>query len=319
MVKEEIQKLVSEGNTKDAIHLLVKHLRRAKIEKLIQEAVIISSRYYRLSRERRIGTLTQEQESIAINQIHDALLSLVDQAQEKLHLSARTPGKTPGSKFKRLLSWNTVIAVGVLVGIAGGIAEFTGLNILELFEHGTKTSNSVTILVHGPKGKDEKVLPNRGIVKLIYGDAIVSKQINNNCEAIFTQIDEAFFRSNAYVEILFEDPEGEPYLVVNSDSLYELSQGRYLALEVKLFGLEKVRGIVKDFNTGYPIEGVRVSLQGESAYSNEFGEYLLKIPLEKQQKLQTIRAFKVGYEPFEIANIPIQTQQELPVLLKSIK
>jgi hypothetical protein len=40
-------------------------------------------------------------------------------------------------------------------------------------------SGSVTILVHGEKGKDELILPGRGIVRLIYGTACIFTDVPN--------------------------------------------------------------------------------------------------------------------------------------------
>ncbi|MCB0580751.1 MAG: carboxypeptidase regulatory-like domain-containing protein, partial [Phaeodactylibacter sp.] len=112
------------------------------------------------------------------------------------------------------------------------------------------------------------------------------------------------------------DPEGEPYRAVRPDSAYQLTRGEYIALEVRLEGLGQIRGIVEDHITGDPVEGVRVSVQGEEAFSDQNGEFALIIPEDKQQKFQTIRAFKEGYEAFERSNVPVQTQREIPIHLK---
>ncbi len=66
--------------------------------------------------------------------------------------------------------------------------------------------SQVTILVHNEAGKDQLILPNRGQVKLIYGDANVVETINSKGEATFKQIPEHFFSEDATVEILFIDP-----------------------------------------------------------------------------------------------------------------
>ncbi|MCB9053661.1 MAG: carboxypeptidase regulatory-like domain-containing protein [Lewinellaceae bacterium] len=213
--------------------------------------------------------------------------------------------------------WRYVTAAAVIIGILGGLAEV--LNFINPFPVAivTPDSDTVTVLAHGPAGKDDLVLPNRGVVKLIYGDAIISKQINNEGEATFKQVPERFFQPDARVEILFHDPEGEPYRAVHHDSLYQLNRGEYIALPVKLQGLGQIRGIVKDSRSGDPVEGVRVSVhQDVYTFSNQYGEYSLQIPPEKQAKFQTIRAYKEGYESFEQANVPVQTGREIPIFLK---
>lgn len=177
-------------------------------------------------------------------------------------------------------------------------------------------SSQVTVLVHGEKGKDELILPNRGRVKLIYGDANVVETINNKGEATFKQVPPTFFNENATVEILFSDPEGEPYRVENPDSLYFLTKGKYISLAVKLFGLNSLRGVVKNFKTREPVDSVRISVLGTETFSNQYGEYVLDIPKEHQRKFQTVRALKEGYLPFELSNVPVQTEDELPISLK---
>ena len=130
------------------------------------------------------------------------------------------------------------------------------------------------------------------------------------------QISDAFFAKDARVEILFEDPEGEPYRALRNDSLYQLERGKYVALEVKLYGLERLKGIVKDFDTGETIESAKVRVQGEEATSNAYGEFTLDLPPDKQEKFQTIRAYHPDYQDYELANVPTQTQREIPILMK---
>ena len=194
--------------------------------------------------------------------------------------------------------WKKIAAILLFIGGLGGIAELSGYNLRELFSSTTPSSASVTILVHGENGKDELILTNRGVVKLVYGDAIVSEQINNEGEATFKQVPEHFFQSDVRVEILFEDPKGEPYRAIQRDSLYLLEVGQYISLPVKLHGLDQIFGIVKDFETGTPIDSARVSIQGAVTFSNRYGEYTLNIPPEKQRQFQTIRVFRKGLSEF---------------------
>ena len=194
--------------------------------------------------------------------------------------------------------------------------SLSAFSIIQYYYGKSGAPAHVTVLVHGEKGKDELVLPQRGLVKLIYGDAIVTATINDRGEATFKQIPPAFFSEEAAAEILFSDPGGEPYRAVHSDSLYRLTRGKHIALAVKLYGLGQFRGVVKDFDTGEPVEGVRVSILGADTLSNRYGEYFLSIPAAHQRKFQTVRAYKTGYQPFELKNVPVQTQNELSILIK---
>lgn len=215
-------------------------------------------------------------------------------------------------------NWKYVSAFVVFIGFLASMAEISGYSLKEIFSSTSPASASVTVLVHGEGGQDETILPNRGIVKLVYGDAIVSKQINNEGEATFKQVPHHFFQSNAPVRILFEDPMGEPYRSINRDSLYYLKISQHIFLPVKLYGLGNILGVVKDFETGAPIDSARVSIQGEETYSNRYGEYTLILPPDKQRQFQTVRAYKESYQAFEMNNIPVQTQEEIDILMKSL-
>ena len=188
--------------------------------------------------------------------------------------------------------------------------------IVSILPSEKSTSSQLTVLVHELEGKDMLVLPNRGQVKLIYGDANVVETINDKGEATFKQIPAEFFEKESGVELLFSDPDGEPYKAVYPDSIYKLQDIDYISLAVQLEGLEEISGVVKNFETGEYIEGVRISISGIEVFTNEYGEYALEIPSDKQQKYQTVRAYKDGFENFELNNVPIQTNTEFPISLK---
>ena len=294
-MKVYIKRLIANGRAEKAIQELLRITSNLDDQEFHREIVVQSGRFKDYQKRHREGKSSPEQ----LNQINFALLQILDELPQDINPKS---GKR---------TW--IIGAVVVLGIFGVIA------IIHYTRKISTASNSITILVHGPGGKDEKVLPGRGIVKLIYGDAIVPKQINNQCEATFTQISDAFFAQEAGVEILFEDPEGESYRVTHKDSLYRLTRGKYIPLEVKLFGLDKISGIVKDFVTGKPIEGAVIRIQGLEAVSNQYGEYALEIPEEKQLQFQTIRAYKDGYQDFEQKNVPTQTKQEMAILMKPVQ
>ncbi|MFT3910690.1 MAG: hypothetical protein QM737_14830 [Ferruginibacter sp.] len=219
-------------------------------------------------------------------------------------------GKIIFSTLTKKQSYVIIILFMVLVW------SFSIFCIVQYYYGKDKASQQVTVLVHGENGKDDLILPTRGKVKLIYGDANVLETINDKGEATFKQIPSQFFNSDLTVEILFFDPGGEPYRAVKPDSLYHLKKASYIDLTVKLYGLDMLKGIVTDFKTGDPIPNVRISILGIDTMSNNYGEFTLLIPREHQRKFQTVRAFKEGYELFELNNIPVQTQSEFPIVMK---
>lgn len=220
------------------------------------------------------------------------------------------------SKLTKRQSYSIIIVFMLLVW------SLSVFSIIQYYNSKSIDPYQITVFVHGEKGKDDIVLPNRGKVKLIYGDATVEKIINNEGEVTFKQIPPEYFRSGATVELLFFDPMGEPYGAINPDSLYRVVKGKPIYLVVKLYGLNKFSGIVKDSNTGYPIQGVRISIpcydtNSIVTYSNKFGEFILLIPPSHQRKFQTVRAFKEGYRPFELKDIPILSEKEFIIIVDS--
>lgn len=309
-MKKTLQNLITQGKAKAVLQKLLAYAEQSKDEDLKEEVLIQAARFEQYQLGKRRGITTAEEQKIGIAQINQALLQLIDQLPEEATLE---------EEAKQRPWWQWVLAASVIIGILAGLAEITGYSLRDLFGSSMEGGNTVTVLVHGEDGKDQLVLPNRGIVKLVYGDAIIPEQINNEGEATFKQVPERFFQKDARVEIFFQDPQGEPYRALYHDSLYQLKKGEYIALPVKLYGLERIKGIVKDFETGDPIEGVRISVQGEATFSNPFGEYTLEIPQARQQQFQTIRAYHENYESFELQKVAIQTRREIPILMKPKK
>lgn len=183
----------------------------------------------------------------------------------------------------------------------------------------TDAPSQITVSVHGKKGKDDLVLPSRGKVTLTYGNAKVTETINHRCEAVFKQIPGEFFLNGFAGEVHFNDPEGEPYHITKPDSQYQFVRDGYILVQVELAGLDKLQGVVKDFETGELISGVRISILDIHATTNEYGEFTLEIPLEYQRQKHTIRAIHEGYHVFEQKHVPLQTTQEQIIALKPLK
>ncbi len=305
----DIRRLIANSETQAAIAEL---LRATEGAKLRDEAVQLSAQYQAHLKKGRLGIASAEAQRIELNQIHAAVLELANELDQPA--GAGTPRKTPvvdkppASRFafSKIALWlgagASLVAILAYFGLQPAIAA--------------AESHSVTVLAHGKADKDELVLPNRGRVQLLYGDAKVTEQVNNEGEATFKQIPARFFEEDAFVELHFADPEGEPYRAVRPDSQYRLKPGAYIALEVALLGMNTLYGIVKDFSTGQPVEGATVRLFGQSVESNAFGEFFFDIPESKQTPYVTLRAYKEGYQPWELSKVPTTTEKEVVIGLK---
>ncbi|MEL6142268.1 MAG: hypothetical protein AAFU67_11680 [Bacteroidota bacterium] len=305
MTKKELKALHAQGRIREVIDEL---LAESQGGHLHNEIVHQSDRWREYEKTDRSAENTAESQQILRNRISMAVLSLIDEVYASSGTIAR----------KRLGTWGYISRAALLVAIiAGIIASLKHLGIIG----GTKAvaTRSITVLVHGPDGKDDIILPNRGTVYLLYGDAKIPEQINNEGEATFKQIDRRFFADDAFVEFQFEDPEGEPYRLRYPDSTYHLEQGQYIALEAVLEGMDQLEGTVKDFVTGEPLDSVHIRIRGISYYTNVFGEFTLDIPKGRQAQFIDLRLEKAGYEAKELQNVPTTTDQEQKISLKPIQ
>lgn len=274
------------------------------------ELVGITSQFQQFQKKKQQGILSSEQETLQQNKITTRLIEFITQSHSGNTSVHTTPPPLPSTSFwqNKGVQW---------IGIIGSFASIIALWFIFFpFTDNTNPTKTATVLVHGKDGKDDIVLPNRGIVYLIFGDAKIPEQINNEGEATFKQIPSSFFARKAKVEILFEDPEGEPYRAAVPDSLYDLKANTYIDLEVLLEGMEQIRGIVKDFETGKSLDSVMIRVFGKDTYSNEYGEFVLDIPKAEQQQFITLRVFKDGYQDWEMQNIPTTTNKPLTIPLK---
>lgn len=300
----EIRQLIGDSRIAEAIEQLKE---QTKGTYLHNEVIQQSAKFEHYRKVKRNGTERNEDLNLMLNAIQFALLEIID----------RIDGGIPKKTSKRNL-WQYITAAAVIIGILGSLAEvFNFINIIP--NQNQSVTNAVTVIVHGREGIDDKILQNRGIVYLNYGGSRVQEPINNQGEATFQQIPEKFFGADADIKIFVEDPEGEPYRVANPDSTYTLVKEKSIYLQVLLTGMEEINGIVKDFETGKGIDSALVRIFGAETYSDKYGEYLLEIPEDKQRQFITVRAYKEGYQDWELAKIPTTTDQEIVIPMKREK
>lgn len=320
--KDKLKTLIAQNKTNQVIAEL---LALTKDTDLSDEVVQQSGKFAKYEQEKRLGTHSKEELDISLSRVNNALLSIIDELpisseqspQKTMNTNTKDATNTNEEETPKKSLWQYILAAGVIIGILAGLAELTGYSLRDLFgEASIPKTSSVTVLVHGKEGKDKLVLPNRGIVYLVYGDAKIPEQINNKGIAVFNQIPEHFFSPEAKVELLFEDPKKEPYRVAIRDTLYDLKLQTYIPLMVILEGMEQISGIVEDFETGKPIDSAMVRIFGTETYSNQFGEFTLNIPEDKRKQFITLRAFKKGYKNWELNDIPTTTEQEIAIPLK---
>ncbi|TXB62517.1 carboxypeptidase-like regulatory domain-containing protein [Phaeodactylibacter luteus] len=254
-----------------------------------------------------------------------ARLSRVKQEEQLGAISVQEAGPERVRVQIALLELSAAWAEGKAVPRSGPawpwarILAGTGLGLLLLASawlFWPASSDSLTVFVHGKNGVRELPLQNRGAVRLIYGQAVRAKGINEAGQAVFNEIPASFFSAGAQVRIEVEDTEGEPYYNLAEDSLYNLRPGQPVFVAVGLSGLDRLFGSVQDFETGQPIAGATVRVGALHGHSDSTGWFSISIPEAEQRQFQTLRVFKEGYTPWKASRIPPQAQQEIEVMLK---
>lgn len=244
-----------------------------------------------------------------------SLLASLKVDQSKSSISLKAPGRPITANQKAIKkakkkSKTAYILLLLVVIVSAVVVSFWD----SIFPN--QDPGNFSVLVKGATAIEKDQLPENAMVSITVDGQELNAQVNSNGEAIFTDIPATWFGTGSLAEISYQDPNKEPYQALKSDSSYQLTRDGSITLTVKLFGLDNIAGIVKDFVTGDPIEGVRITVNGEESLSAASGEFQLEIPAAKQKKFQTIRAYKEGYQMYELTSVPIQTDMELPILLK---
>ena len=314
MVIQQLQKRLAEGKTEQVIEKLLEIV--PEQHDLYQEIVLLSARFGNHSKTEMRNTSSLQEQAVSVNKINEALLSIIDKLPKNIATSQQKENRQPIVAPSTGKLWKWIVGIGLLLVIPVAVAEFSGYSLRDLFSSITSRIASNTVLIK-IQSQNKIVLPPKGKVYLTYGNAQVGKEVNNNDEAIFTEVPQVYFEDGNQVKITFKDPQGEPYYAVFEDSIYQLRPNQNIELLVALKGLDKLFGIIKHFETGEYIEGARVNVLDLETYSDKYGWWKLEIKqTEDLRKFHTLRVSKEGYHNWEMSNIPPQTQTEISILLK---
>lgn len=207
------------------------------------------------------------------------------------------------------LKWSTIT---ILTAIAA-FGLYAAFNYGNLWTR--QDTFSVTVFVHGKKGRDDRILKNQGQVMLALRSSEIPCSINEKGEATFKELPIGLKDTPVLIRIYHP----QPYRAIHPDSLYHLQPNAAIYLEVALEGINRVFGHIKDFHTEQWLDSVRVSIENYATYTDKFGWFELNIPEDKQRKFQKLSFYKKGYHTEELDSIPVHTQQAIDFSLKKGK
>ncbi|MBK8490433.1 MAG: hypothetical protein IPL49_05865 [Saprospirales bacterium] len=294
-MKQRLFKLLGEGKTKQVIQELLRITQGQ--DDLHQEVIMQSSRFEEYSKIKRSGITNLEEETVFLSRINKALLEIIDKLPEKVQ---------PQSWKLR----QRIAGLATLVAIIGGIIW----GLITLGKGDPVDSFSVTVLVHGKEGRDDLILRNQGKVVLDFGSARQEASINEKREATLRNC------PSGLLEKSLPRHRSPPTLLPYKPRLrLPTEKDASIYLEVELLGINKIHGRVLDFETQNPLDSVRVSVQNEATYSDQFGWFELHIPPEIQAKFLKVTFFREKYKMETIDSIAPHTQAEFGILLKKIE
>lgn len=288
-MKKELQQLISQGKTEQAIDQLLRLTERSGNPELREEVLMQSARYRDYAKAKRLGTSSAESQQTAIARINQALLQISEQLPED---SGGDGGGDSRAKPRKTKAWQWVAGAGVIVSILSGIAGFTGVNLKDIFGMGeTNNPLQLTVYVHGPDGRQDVVLENEGQLLLDLRNDRRVAQIGEYGRTNFGEISRDFLRKAVPLSV-----QAEGYEMAHPDSNY-VYDGEPIYLEVrkdKRLGL--ITGMVTD-EKGRGLAGATILIENDTTASTDsIGRFRLRMPFDRIEESYQLTIQKEGYQ-----------------------
>lgn len=188
------------------------------------------------------------------------------------------------------------------VGLAGGVALpflLFFVNPISNFKHDDcdlkLSATSVTVFVHGKKGKQDMILRQQGYVIMDVEGERKKASINENGQAFFQNLR---FGDSVRINIDFS----EPYKAIYPDSIYSILLNSKIYLPVTLESIDKVEGRVL-YNEA-PLEGVIVEINDLTDTTDGNGRFNITIPEIQQRKEYKVWFMKAGFKSKSASAFP---------------
>ena len=220
--------------------------------------------------------------------IDESLKSIESKANEIIRITTKTQLTVDELKsIIEKIKWQNRI-IHIIIYAFAACVLVAGVFIVYTLFHQPFTA---TVKVYGWENEQHNPLAGKGAIVLILGDKTESAEINRQGEAIFKGIQPQY--NEKLVTAYLTDTEGEPYYL--SDTVIKIQKNSATNIQVLLHGLEKLQGTVYDNISGEGVPDVAVTLAGITVATDENGDFIIEIPIEKQRQEQEIEIRKEGY------------------------
>jgi len=175
------------------------------------------------------------------------------------------------------------------------------------FKQGNDFTTSVTVFVHGKRGRQDMILRQQGhVIMDVEGGERKRSDINENGAAFFQNL---HINDKVQLEVDFS----EPYKSLSPDSTYIIPSDNRLYLQVALQGIGIVYG--KVLSEDDPLPGVIVQIHNLTDTTDENGNFNIAIPDKQQTKEYKVWFSKPGFKTISSPSFP-QTGQALEIALE---
>jgi hypothetical protein len=202
----------------------------------------------------------------------------------------------------------SALKIGLVGGVAIPFALFYTNPIGKFQFDNCNLFRTITVFVHGKKGKQDLILRQQGYVLMDVDGERKRESIDEKGEAKFSNI-----RTGDVVKLNIDF--SEPYTSVYPDSNYIISNDGEIYLLIELEGINKVKGMVlyKD----QPLPEVTVKIDSLLAKTDTLGCFKIEIPAYLQSKKYNVYFNKAGFQSASYIAYP-QTNQDLRIVMSKI-
>ena len=249
------------------------------------------------------------------------LRMLIDPSYEGQDSNNETTSPSPNPNEPQTSIGRYIAGAALLIGILAGIAEFSGYSLRDLWGNSVTTADKFAFTVYAKNEKGELIpeINNHREIVLSLPDDELHQPIDADGKATF-RLEPKYLDQKTTIGIWRKDETQQPYQTTQTDSSYTITKEGKANIIVILPNLDKMVGIVTDFKTNQPVAGAEVMLTDIGTFdirtmTDLQGRFVLHIPKEQQRKFQNIVCNKQGYNSEKVSEIPVHTQQDIPIQL----
>jgi hypothetical protein len=201
-------------------------------------------------------------------------------------------------------AWN------VSIGLSGGVVLpfiLYFFNPIDSFKSSAcDLPISVTVFVHGKKGRQDLILRQQGYVIMDINGERKKESINEKGQACFQNL-------HLGDKVLLNIDFSEPYRAIYPDSAHLITADERIYLPVGLQGTNSIHGMV--LYNDQPLPDVKIKINTLVGSSDSTGTFSIIIPDSLESKQYNIWFIKKGFKARSVTAFP-QTGQPLNIIME---